>query len=144
MGLREQSTVGCFPELVFQFSVAQVLVGLQKQFINNFVLPTWTCAAGFNNNNNNNNNNYQQKYLTYKACRSIYTVVLNFNSVLIVTMLYGTKLYIPQYPCMYGIALPYCICPSVPVRMVLAQHSPVPVQGDPPYHTPSPAICRAQ
>ena len=43
-------TVGCFPELFFlQFSVAQVLVGLRKQFINNFVFPAWDCAAGFNN-----------------------------------------------------------------------------------------------
>ena len=42
---------------VFQFSLAQVLVGLRKQFINNFVFPTSACAAGFNNNNNNNNNN---------------------------------------------------------------------------------------
>ena len=42
----------CFPEFVFQFSVAQVLVGLRKQ-INNFVFPTWARAAGFNNNNNN-------------------------------------------------------------------------------------------
>ena len=42
-----------FPELSFlQFSVAQELVGLRKQFINNFVFPTWACAAGFNNNNN--------------------------------------------------------------------------------------------
>ena len=49
--LREQAIAGCFPEFVFQFSVAQVLVGLQKQFINNFVFPIWTCAAGFNNNN---------------------------------------------------------------------------------------------
>ena len=33
-----QPTVGCFPGLCFlQFSVAQVLVGLRKQFINNFV-----------------------------------------------------------------------------------------------------------
>ena len=48
-GLREQSIVGCFPEFVFQFSMAQVLVGLWKQFINNFVFPTWVCAAGFNN-----------------------------------------------------------------------------------------------
>ena len=55
MGLRGQSIVGCFPEFVFQFSVAQVLVGLRKQLINNFVFPTWACAAGFNNNNNNNN-----------------------------------------------------------------------------------------
>ena len=31
MGLREQSIVGCFPEFVFQFSIAQVLVGLRKQ-----------------------------------------------------------------------------------------------------------------
>ena len=41
---------GCFPEFVFQFSVVQVFVGLRKQFINNFVFPTWACAAGFNNN----------------------------------------------------------------------------------------------
>ena len=55
MGSRVQSTVGCFPELYFlQFSVAQVLVGLRKQFINNFVFPTWACVGGFNNNNNNN------------------------------------------------------------------------------------------
>ena len=25
-------------------------MGLRKQFINNFVFPTWACAAGFNNN----------------------------------------------------------------------------------------------
>ena len=29
-------------------------MGLRKQFMNNFVFPTWACAAGFNNNNNNN------------------------------------------------------------------------------------------
>ena len=40
--------------LFFQFSVVQVLVGLRKQFINNFVFPTWVCSAGLNNNNNNN------------------------------------------------------------------------------------------
>ena len=52
MSSREQSTVGCFPELCFlQFSVVQVLVGLRKQFINNFVFSTWACAAGFHNNN---------------------------------------------------------------------------------------------
>ena len=51
MCLREQSIVGCFPEFVFQFFLAQVLVGLCKQFINNFVFPTYSCAAGFNNNN---------------------------------------------------------------------------------------------
>ena len=50
MGLREQSIVSCFPEFVFQFSVVQVLVELRKQFMNNFVFPTWSCAAGFNNN----------------------------------------------------------------------------------------------
>ena len=33
MGLREQSIVGCFPEFVFQLSVAHVLVGLRKQFM---------------------------------------------------------------------------------------------------------------
>ena len=47
-----QSTVGGFPALCFlQFSVAQVLVGLRKQFINNFVFPSRACAAGLNNNN---------------------------------------------------------------------------------------------
>ena len=30
-------------------------MGLRKQFIDNFVFPTWDCAADFNNNNNNNN-----------------------------------------------------------------------------------------
>ena len=55
MGLREQSIVGCCQEFVFLFSMVQLLVGLLKQFINNFVFPTWGCTAGFNNNNNNNN-----------------------------------------------------------------------------------------
>ena len=41
--------VGCIPEFAYQFSVTQVLVGLRKQFVNNFVFPTWACAAGFNN-----------------------------------------------------------------------------------------------
>ena len=50
---RVQSTVGCFPELCFrQFSVAQVLVELRMQFMNNFAVPTWVCAPGFNNYNN--------------------------------------------------------------------------------------------
>ena len=54
MGSRVQLTVGCFLELCFlQFSVAQVLVGLRRQFITNFVFPTSACAAGFDNNNNN-------------------------------------------------------------------------------------------
>ena len=53
MGSRVQSTIGGFPELCFlQFSVAQALVGLREQFINNFVFPTWACAACVNNNNN--------------------------------------------------------------------------------------------
>ena len=53
MGWRVQSTVGCFPELCcLQFFVAQVLVGLRKQLLNNFIFPTWACAAGFNNNIN--------------------------------------------------------------------------------------------
>ena len=55
MSSRVQSTVGYFHELCFlQFSVAPVLVGLRKQFINNFVFSTWACAAGFNKYNNNN------------------------------------------------------------------------------------------
>ena len=63
-GSRVRSTVACFPELCFlQFSVAQVLVGLRKQFINNFVFPTWASAAGFNNNNNNNNKFSQDIFL---------------------------------------------------------------------------------
>ena len=42
MGSWVQLTVRCFPELCFLlFSVAQVLVGLRKQFINNFVFHTW-------------------------------------------------------------------------------------------------------
>ena len=46
-----QSTVGCFSELCFlQFSVAQVLVGLRKLFINNFIFRTWACVACFDNN----------------------------------------------------------------------------------------------
>ena len=36
------------------FYVVQVIVGLHKQFLNNFVFPIPACAAGFNNNNNNN------------------------------------------------------------------------------------------
>ena len=40
MGLWKQSIVGCFPEFVFLFSVVHVLVGLCKQFINNFVFLT--------------------------------------------------------------------------------------------------------
>ena len=39
MCLMERSIVGCFPEFIFQFSVVQVLVGLPKQFIKNFVFP---------------------------------------------------------------------------------------------------------
>ena len=56
----EQSTVGCSPELCFQFSVAQVLVGLRKQFVNNLVSPTFAYAA-----NNNNNTKTIVKYLNY-------------------------------------------------------------------------------
>ena len=53
MGLRVQSTVGCISELcIFQFSVAQVLLGLRKPFLTNFVFPTWTSAGGFKTNNN--------------------------------------------------------------------------------------------
>ena len=56
--LREQSTVGRFPDLcLFQFSVAQALVRLRKQFIYNLFFPTWASDAGFNDNNNNDNNN---------------------------------------------------------------------------------------
>ena len=44
-------SLGASLSCVFQFFVAQVLMGLRKQFINNSVFPTWTCVAGFNNNN---------------------------------------------------------------------------------------------
>ena len=40
-----------FPWVFFQFFIVQVHVGLRKQFINNFVFPTWACADGFNNSN---------------------------------------------------------------------------------------------
>ena len=39
------------PWFVISFSVAQVLVGLRKQFINIFIFPTFACADGFNKNN---------------------------------------------------------------------------------------------
>ena len=46
MGSRVQSTVGCFlPSCFLQISVAQVLVGLQNLFINNFVFLTSGCEA---------------------------------------------------------------------------------------------------
>ena len=52
MGSRVQPTVGYFPALRFlDFFVVQVLVGLRKQFTDNFVFPAWACATGFNNNN---------------------------------------------------------------------------------------------
>ena len=35
----------------FQFAVSQVLVGLGKHFIYNFVFYTWACAAVLYNNN---------------------------------------------------------------------------------------------
>ena len=51
MGLRDQLIVGCFPQFVFSFSAAQVLVELRKQFINNLFFPIRVCAVGFSNNN---------------------------------------------------------------------------------------------
>ena len=66
MGLREQSTVCCLPELCFfQCSVALVMwgLGLRKQFINHLLFPTLACAAGFNNNNKNNINLSSEYFL---------------------------------------------------------------------------------
>ena len=61
-GLKGAVNRWLLPQLYFlQFSVAQVLVGLRKKLINNFVFPTWACAAGFNNNNSNNINNTATK-----------------------------------------------------------------------------------
>ena len=55
MGLYVQSTVGCFSDLYFFLVfVSQVLVGLRKQFMNNFVFTTWPCGAVFNNDDNIN------------------------------------------------------------------------------------------
>ena len=44
MGIREQPIVGCFSELVFLFSVVQVLEGLRKQFINDFFSHLDLCC----------------------------------------------------------------------------------------------------
>ena len=65
MGSKAQSAVCCLDEFCFlQFSIAQVLVWLRKQFINNFVFPAWASAPGYNNNNNSNNRNvYHYKLL---------------------------------------------------------------------------------
>ena len=52
-GFKGAVNLCCYPEFVFPFSVVQVLLGLCKQFITNFVFPTWACAAGFDDNNNN-------------------------------------------------------------------------------------------
>ena len=41
----------CLPELCFSVFVAQVLVGLPKQFINHSVFSILAYATGFNNNN---------------------------------------------------------------------------------------------
>ena len=60
MGLREQSTVGCFPEFIFKLFA--MLVGLRKQFISNFVFPKRAGHAGFNNDNYNNGNNTNQSH----------------------------------------------------------------------------------
>ena len=70
MGSRVQSTTDCFPDFCFLlFSMVQVLEGLGKQFINNFVFSICSCAAGFNNNNNNNNtNNKIYSHLNYLYC----------------------------------------------------------------------------
>ena len=81
MSLREQSIVGCFPEfaLLFNFSVAQVLERLRKQF-KQIIFPSWACAAGFNNNDNNNNNNSSQyKNDTQPATLKLYNYILISN-----------------------------------------------------------------
>ena len=57
------------PRVCFFFSVAQVLMGLGKQFLTNFVFPTWACAAGFNNNNNNNNNIRIDIVIVFFCCK---------------------------------------------------------------------------
>ena len=54
MGLREQSIVGCFPELCFSVFRGAGACGVAKVIINSFIFSTWACAAGFNNDNNNN------------------------------------------------------------------------------------------
>ena len=49
----------------FLVFLAQVLAEHRKQFINNFVFPSWTGASCFNNNNNNNNNNRSSKIFIF-------------------------------------------------------------------------------
>ena len=67
-----------------------MLVGLRKQLKNNFDVPTWACAAGFNNNNNNNKKNCA--FIVTKLCSvvKLFFVVnltnyvnINFNQYLI-------------------------------------------------------------
>ena len=51
-GFQEAVNLWLLSRVVF-FFVAQVLVGLRKNFINNFVFQTLACVAGYNNNKNN-------------------------------------------------------------------------------------------
>ena len=82
MGLKEQTIVGYFPEFVFQFSLARVLVGLLKLFMNNFVHPSWACAAGFNNNNNTQAPRRQSMGLTQSSDGYTATLYLGNSCVL--------------------------------------------------------------
>ena len=52
-------------------------MGLRKIFINNFIFPTWECAAGFNNNNNNNNTDILLKFSIVPIIR-FFTILLIF------------------------------------------------------------------
>ena len=61
IGLREQSTIGCFPiaELCFLVFCGTGTCGVAKEIYKHLVLPTCPCAAGFNNNNNKKTLNYK-------------------------------------------------------------------------------------
>ena len=54
MDLWKPSIVGDFPELVFLFSVVQVLERLLWQFCKHFAFPTWICVIYFHYDNNSN------------------------------------------------------------------------------------------
>ena len=48
MGLREQSIVGCFPDLCFSVFRGSGACGVAKATYKQLCFPTWACAPGNN------------------------------------------------------------------------------------------------